>query len=814
MVATTQLAAPARSVEARLAVLLPGCSGRDPPPARAAPARPARLVLDCYRPSELRGGSCQHLWPLVVSGCVLSLSFICSFSPHMASSSSSPVRNLLYSPSGVPIFEGDAYDFWHVQMRTLFLSQGLWDLIQVGFSKPTAENPSSSWDVSQLKEYSENLKRDAKALLYIQQGIGRSIFPRIMGALTAKEAREILKNDFQGSSKVVSFKLQNLWQEFDTLSMKESDDTYSYFTRITSLTNKIKSFGDCVEEKKVILKILKTLTHKYAVVVTVTEEAKDVNTLTINDLMGSLQAHEERMKRFEPQNLEQAFQSKVVLHQDKHNYEIDKRSENFRPNQRPVLFCNLCRRNNHDTFDCFYKCKRCAKPTHFAKDCPHRQRPNPQHNEEAKFSEQEGDEDFVFYSCDSAGTTMSDVWYLDSGCSNHMTNNKDAFILLDETSKSQVILGDGTTKEIYGKGTIAIKSKSGNLKYVPEVQFVPDLAQNLLSVGQLIKRGYKLIFDNPYCTIIDKTTSQVIARIAMSPNKVFPVSLPYQERNMFVGNNAKTVKWHNRYGHLNISDLTKLQRKHLVYGLPKLHDGVNVCHECALCKIHKLPHPQSSSRRTSRPLELVHADVWGSSRTSSLSGKNYFLLLVDDFTRMMWVYLLENKSNVFSKFKNFKALAENEANTKIKTLRTDRGGEFLSNAFTSFCQDHGIKRELTVRGTPEQNGVAERRNRTIIEMARCMMLESKLPKKFWAEAVNTACYILNRSPCRALVNTTPFEAWSKIKPDISHLRIFGSLTYSLDTTQSKDKLEEKGVMGILLGYSDSSKAYRIYNPST
>lgn len=171
----------------------------------------------------------------------------------MASSSSSN-QNILYSPSGVPIFEGEAFDFWLVQMRTLFLSQGLWDLIQVGFTKPTAANPVTAWDATQLAEYADNQKRDAKALLYIQQGIGRSIFPRIMGALTAKEAWDTLKNDFQGSTKVISFKLQNLWQEFDTIYMKEEDNTHSYFSRITSLINQIKSYGDTVEEKKSCVK--------------------------------------------------------------------------------------------------------------------------------------------------------------------------------------------------------------------------------------------------------------------------------------------------------------------------------------------------------------------------------------------------------------------------------------------------------------------------------------------------------------------------------------------------------------------------------
>ncbi|KAK8926482.1 hypothetical protein KSP39_PZI018387 [Platanthera zijinensis] len=621
----------------------------------------------------------------------------------MASSSTSN-QNFLYSPSGVPIFEGEAYDFWHVQMRTLFLSQDLWELVQGGYDVPTDSDPLNVWDATRKTEYANNIKRDAKALLHIQQGIGRSIFPRIMGATTAKEAWDILKYEFQGSVKVISFKLQNLWQEFDTLSMKEEDNTHSYLTRVTSLINQIKSYGDSVEEKKVVQKILKTLTHKYAFVVTAIEEAKDINTLSINDLMGSLQAHEERMKRFEHQNLEQAFQSKMNITPDKASHEYINKTENYKLQPRQARYCTLCKRNNHDTFDCFYKCRRCPKPTHFSKDCPYKQRVVIQQPpEEAKFIEQEEDDDYVFYTCKNNENPIKNVWYLDSGCSNHMTNLKEVFMSLDETCASHVILGDGSIKTIKGKGTIAVKSKSGHYKLIHDVHYVPELAQNLLSVGQLLKRGYKLVFDDSSCIITDKASNRTVAKIPMTANKVFPLTLPYEEKCLMSRIETETATWHSRFGHLNLHDMKKLQHKGLVMGLPKLQDMMCVCQVCAECKIHRLPHPLSSSRKTTKPLELVYADTWGPTRTPSIS-------------------------------------------------------------------EQGIKREFTVTGTPEHNGVAERRNRTIVEMARCMLSSANLPKQFWGEAVNTAVHILNRAPCRALVNTTPYEAWTGSKPNVSHLK--------------------------------------------
>ncbi|KAI3788698.1 hypothetical protein L2E82_01471 [Cichorium intybus] len=178
---------------------------------------------------------------------------------------------------------------------------------------------------------------------------------------------------------------------------------------------------------------------------------------------------------------------------------------------------------------------------------------------------------------------------------------------------------------------------------------------------------------------------------------------------------------------------------------------------------------------------------------------------------MSWVYFLSNKSEALECFKKFKALTEKQSNEKLKVLRTDRGGEFCSIEFDDFCDEHGIKRELTAPHTPEQNGVAERKNRTIGDMGRSMLHEKNLSYGFWAEAVTTAVYLINLSPTKAVWNKTPFEAWHDFKPTISHLRIFGSLCYASVTSQ-RHKLEAKTKKCMFVGYCSNSKAYRLYDP--
>nr|KYP60023.1 Retrovirus-related Pol polyprotein from transposon TNT 1-94 [Cajanus cajan] len=181
---------------------------------------------------------------------------------------------------------------------------------------------------------------------------------------------------------------------------------------------------------------------------------------------------------------------------------------------------------------------------------------------------------------------------------------------------------------------------------------------------------------------------------------------------------------------------------------------------------------------------------------------------------MTWVYFLKIKSEVFGIFKKFKALVEKQSGKQIKALRSDRGKEYTSREFDKFCEDEGIERQLTVAYTPQQNGVSERKNHTVMEMARLMLKEKGLPNTFWAEAVYTAVYLLIRCPTKVVRDKTPIEAWSGKKPSAKHLRVFGSICYIHVPDEKRHKLEDKTVRGIFLGYNSQSKGYRVYNLQT
>jgi transposase InsO family protein len=178
----------------------------------------------------------------------------------------------------------------------------------------------------------------------------------------------------------------------------------------------------------------------------------------------------------------------------------------------------------------------------------------------------------------------------------------------------------------------------------------------------------------------------------------------------------------------------------------------------------------------------------------------------------VWIYFLAEKSQAFTVFKNYKNMVEKEAGSFICCLRTDRGGEFTSFEFNNFCKDHGISRQLTAAYTPQQNGVAERKNRTIMNMVRSMLSEKQVPKKFWPEAVNWTTHVLNRSPTLAVKEMTPEEAWSGVKPNVNYFRVFGCIGHVHVPDNLRKKLDDKSFQCVLLGMSEESKAYRLYNP--
>jgi transposase InsO family protein len=225
-------------------------------------------------------------------------------------------------------------------------------------------------------------------------------------------------------------------------------------------------------------------------------------------------------------------------------------------------------------------------------------------------------------------------------------------------------------------------------------------------------------------------------------------------------------------------------------------------------------HSSKNVITTSRPLELLHMDLFGPIAYLSIGGSKYGLIIVDDFSRFTWLFFLQDKSETKSTLKRFLRRTQNEIELKIKKIRSDNGSKFKNLQVEEYLEEECIKHEFSAPYTQQQNGVVERKNKMLIDMARTMLGEYKTQEQFWSEAVNTACHAINCLYLHRLLNNTSYKLLTGNKPNVSYFRVFGSKCYILVKRGRHSKFSPKGVEGFLLGYDSNTKAYRVFNKSS
>ena len=256
-----------------------------------------------------------------------------------------------------------------------------------------------------------------------------------------------------------------------------------------------------------------------------------------------------------------------------------------------------------------------------------------------------------------------------------------------------------------------------------------------------------------------------------------------------------------------------MAEKNIVEGLQLYEDGKikQHCLGCAAGKLAKSPFPSKSKTDYPHPLSLVHTDLAGPIKPASQGGREYILTFLNEKTKMSWVYLLKKKSEVPAVLKQWREMAELQSGKSLKCLRSDNGGEYLSQELTEFFLSLGIIHQTTVPGNPQQNGAAERLNRTLMDMARSMVHGAGLPKRFWGEAIMAANYVRVRcSTSTTEQSRTPLELWSSRKPSIHHLRVFGCKVSVKVPEEQRSKMDPKCWNGVFVGYSDTQKGYRVW----
>ncbi|KAK1607739.1 hypothetical protein QYE76_031412 [Lolium multiflorum] len=349
-------------------------------------------------------------------------------------------------------------------------------------------------------------------------------------------------------------------------------------------------------------------------------------------------------------------------------------------------------------------------------------------------------------------------------CSKYLADLKSG--LVKKKKEVTMRVGNGSKVDVIAVGTLPLHLPSGLVLSLNNCYFVPALSMNIISGSCLMQDD--LDSSDIHIHNIDAK------RIKLNDNS--------------------TYMWHCRLGHIGVKRMKKLHTDGLLESLD--FESLDRCEACLMGKMTKTPFSGMMERATDL-LEIIHTDVCGPMSVASRGGYRYVLTFTDDLSRYGYIYLMKHKSETFEKFKEFQSEVENQRNKKIKFLRSDRGGEYLSYEFGMHLKKCGILSQLTPPGTPQRNGVSERRNRTLLDMVRSMMSLTDLPLSFWSYALETAAFTLNRAPSKS-VETTPYELWFNKKPKLSFLKVWGCEAYVKKL--QPDKLEPKAEKCVFIGY--------------
>lgn len=956
-----------------------------------------------------------------------------------------------------PCLDGTNYDYWKSRMEAFLRAQDskTWKAVIKGWKHPTttAEDgkvslkPEEEW----TKEEDEAALGNSRALNAIYNGVDRNMFKLVHTCTVAKEAWEILKTAHEGTLKMRLSKLQMLTTQFETMKMSEDETVYDYHMRLRELANNTSALGEPIPEGKLVRKVLRSLPKRFEMKVTAIEEAQDISSISLDELIGSLQTFEMNQidqpekksrgvafvsstDRDDNQSVEDSEISEALAllgrkfnkvfkrfdnrkarpnapgrRYDNKNAESSKVPEFQRKNQEEDkaaktkgVQCHECEGFGHirpecptflkkqkksmittwsddesdddevsnrvqafttryesgedssddeiseeevaETYKLLYvkweeacimgerlkktvshlsqekeellnsniklreevtllnsqlegmtksirmlnsgsnildeildsgkfsnnkeglgfsqtkpiKNKKAhvavkkktggqkpyQKPQHLVKQKKsHWKKPNwtchhcgkeghirphcykligyPKSFNKPRYPEKNTSSKKVWIpkavntaviAHTSLRAASREDWYFDSGCSRHMTGEKNFLEKIKSYTNSHVVFGDGAKGKIKGIGKLSLAGSPS----LDDVLLVEGLTANLISISQLCDQGLHVSFTKSEC-IVTNDEGQELMKGERSKDNCY-MWIPEhtsQHTKSYTAREDQVELWHKKLGHLNLKSMKKIIKEEAIRGIPnlKIEEG-RICGECQIGKQTKVPHKKLQHLVTSDILQLLHMDLMGPMQTESLAGKKYVFVCVDDFSRYTWVEFLREKSDTFDIFKELCQRLQREKGMGIIKIRSDHGKEFENAKFAEYCASEGIFHEFSAPITPQQNGIVERKNRTLQESARVMLHAKNLPYYFWAEAMNTACYIHNRVTIRSGTSITLYELWKGRKPNVNYFHVFGSKCYILADREQRRKLDPKSEVGIFLGYSTNSRAYRVFNSRT
>ncbi|KAG9458307.1 hypothetical protein H6P81_002815 [Aristolochia fimbriata] len=680
---------------------------------------------------------------------------------------------------------GNNFLTWKRRIRHILLQDGIDHALDKAVASPP-EGAEESVKVANDKLVLEDKKARSIMLTFMEPDVEILFEDQLTAHAMFKAVGATYGETSQGHVKM-------LVAQYNGMKMQESDNIVEQINAMTVVSKELASLGRPIPEELQVETIINILPPSWDSTV-VSLNMSDV-ALTVQTLTAKLTIEAQRRKKKSTTDSMVNIASGAGAPTSKPRNVPQKKQDFKKQGKKPQFKGNNSGKK-------IGPCYNCGKMGHIKAHC----RANGKGGGRFQNKDNRNNNDIV---CVVSEVLLVDVventWWLHSAASRHVAKSREFFSDFKEmkTGEHRVYMGNNTYCDVISIGIVRLKLPSGNYLVLTEVLCAPNIRRNLISIPCLDKKGLETRFKSGKATVgrnnsilFSGTLMDGLYSLDLYSRSTSNVKVDFEYACLSLDD---SLLWHLRLGHVNVNKLHRMVSSGL---LPKLHNELRTCENCLSSKMARLPF--GKGERVQNLLEVIHSDICGPLNVKTHRGMSYFITFIDDYSRYGYIYLISKKSEALDKFKEFKVEVENQLGRTIKILKSDRGGEYTSDLFDEFCKANGICHQFTLPYTPQQNGVAERRNRTLLEMVRCMLNHSMLGTQFWGEALDTATYILNRVLCKT-TKTTPYELWTGRSLDLSHLRVWGSGAHVNVPYQNRGKLDPKTIKCNFIGYSSHSK---------
>ncbi|KAI0995437.1 hypothetical protein K3495_g12742 [Podosphaera aphanis] len=715
-------------------------------------------------------------------------------------------REILSLFQGFDKLEEDNWTTWKGHMRDNLEICYLWDIVTGSEQRPSDLylEDAEDWD-----------SRERIARVLIKNSLGSRDYQQIRHAKTASEIWETLMSRHQATG--AQGKVDLIWK-FWSKRCDEGTSVREHIGEILGIHTELAEAGIYVEGYLLAILMGKSLPSSY------------------DNFVSTIFAGIRDLEQADPKYMRNKIFEEEMRRQNKSEdaHVAENKSENVHVATQKR--CHNCKRLGHLISECYSKGG--GKEGQGPRQIARRKKEEAEQKKEEKYghSAEIADQDSFFsshmaypsilktqYNKYSFYPWSQDSWIADSGASAHIANRREMFTAFAPSEGTLNVAG-GLTARIEGTGVVQMRGiVNGKVKLfkLMNVLYVPSTRFCLISGPKLDKAGGKAKYANGMCSfwdskgeliatgVLDGNLYRLNARAILNDAQIVNAAVP--KTTMLSWNEA-----HRRLGHISLSSLKLLFGGRMVDGIG-LHRDESIpqflnCKSCILAKAHRKAFPKCAEKYSENYGDLIHTDVWGSPNVKQTPGGNqYFILFIDDHTRHTTVKLMKDKASVKQQLMNYCSFIHTQYDRWPKEIRSDNAAEYEGTR--SWLEERGIRLNPSAPHSPQQNGVSERMNRTLLELARAMIIEKQLPEFLWGEAVLHASWIRNRSPTKVLDGKTPMEALSGNRPDLSSAQEFGEDVYIFEEL-SRAKIQPKARKCRFTGFEEGPKAIRYYDATT